>query len=78
MMDEDGDAARAMHRDFLHSRGVDLDAMDDDQRRAATDRQFAGTPDEVAGQLRERVLDPAWTASSSTWWPTGTCRASCR
>lgn len=57
MMDEDGDAARRMHRDFLAARGVDLDAMDEDQRRAATDRQFAGTPEEVAGQLKERVLD---------------------
>ena len=57
MMDEDGDAARRLHRDFLAARGVDLDAMDEDQRRAATDRQFAGTPEEVAGQLQERVLD---------------------
>ena len=57
MMDEDGDAARAMHRDYLAARGVDLDALDDDQRRAATDRQFVGSPEEVAGQIRERVLD---------------------
>ncbi len=57
IMDEDGDAARAMQRDHLRARGVDLDAMEEDQRRAATDRQFVGTPAEVAGQLQERVLD---------------------
>ena len=57
LMDEDGDAARSMHRDYLAARGVDLDAMDDAQRRAATDRQFVGSPEEVAEQVRERVLD---------------------
>ncbi len=57
MMDEDGDRARALQKDHLRSRGVDLDAMDDAARALATDRQFAGTPDEVAEQLQERVLD---------------------
>ncbi len=57
MADEDGDAARALHRRYLAERGIDLDAMDEDQERAATDRQFVGTPEEVAGQLKERVLD---------------------
>ncbi len=57
MMDEDGDAARAMHQDFLRSRGVDLDAMDEETRRRATDRQFVGSPDEVAEQVKTRVLD---------------------
>jgi F420-dependent oxidoreductase-like protein len=57
MMDEDGDVARAMHHDYLAARGLDLDAMDDEQRAAATDRQFVGSPDEVAAQVQERVLD---------------------
>ncbi len=57
MADEDGDAARDLHRRYLGERGIDLDAMGEDRRRAATDRQFVGTPDEVAGQLKERVLD---------------------
>jgi alkanesulfonate monooxygenase SsuD/methylene tetrahydromethanopterin reductase-like flavin-dependent oxidoreductase (luciferase family) len=57
IMDEDGDAARAMHREYLGARGADLDAMDDEQRRAATDRQFVGSPEEVATQVQERVLD---------------------
>ena len=57
MMDEDGDKARALQKDHLRSRGVDLDAMDDAARALATDRQFAGTPDEVAEQLQKRVLD---------------------
>jgi F420-dependent oxidoreductase-like protein len=54
---EDGDTARALHRDLLASRGIDLDALDDEQRRLATDRQFVGAPDEVAEQLQARVLD---------------------
>ncbi len=57
MMDEDGDRARAMHKDFLLSRGIDLDALDDDTRRLATDRQFVGTPEQVAEQVQTRVLD---------------------
>jgi alkanesulfonate monooxygenase SsuD/methylene tetrahydromethanopterin reductase-like flavin-dependent oxidoreductase (luciferase family) len=57
MMDEDGDKARAMHKDFLLSRGVDLDTLDDDARRLATDRQFVGTPEQVAEQVQTRVLD---------------------
>ncbi len=57
MMDQDGDAARAMHKDFLRSRGVDLDALDEETRRRATDRQFVGSPDEVAEQVKTRVLD---------------------
>jgi F420-dependent oxidoreductase-like protein len=55
--DEDGDTARKLHHTYLAERGIDLDAMDEQQRRAATDRQFVGTPEEVAGQLQERVLD---------------------
>ena len=49
--------AEAMHHDYLAARGLDLDAMDDEQRAAATDRQFVGSPDEVAAQVQERVLD---------------------
>lgn len=57
MIDEDGDKARTMQRDFLLSRGVDLAAMSDTERAAATDRQFVGSPDEVAEQITTRVLD---------------------
>ena len=28
-----------------------------EQRRAATDRQFVGSPEDVAAQIQERVLD---------------------
>ncbi|EME23726.1 LLM class F420-dependent oxidoreductase [Rhodococcus triatomae] len=58
MLDEDGDRARQLQREFLLSRGVDLDALDEDARAAATDRQFVGTPDDVAEQIQRRVLDP--------------------
>ena len=57
MVDEDGDEARRMQRDFLRARGVDLDALDEEKRAATTARHFVGTPDDVAEQFRTRVLD---------------------
>lgn len=57
IVDEDGDAARRMLRDVLASRGVDLDTLDDDARRAVTDRMFVGAPEDVAEQVKTRVLD---------------------
>lgn len=57
IVDEDGDQARRMQREFMHRTGVDLDALSAKDRAAATDRHFVGTPDEVAEQLRTRVLD---------------------
>ncbi len=57
MLDEDGDRARQSQREFLLSRGIDLDVLSDDARAAATDRQFVGTPDDVAEQIQRRVLD---------------------
>lgn len=56
ILDESGDTARRLQKEFLAARGVDLDGMAEDERRAATARQFVGTPDEVAGQIQERVL----------------------
>ncbi|RVW09918.1 LLM class F420-dependent oxidoreductase [Prescottella agglutinans] len=58
IIDEDGDKAREMQREFLLSRGVDLSALSVAERAAATDRQFVGNPDEVAEQIKTRVLDP--------------------
>jgi F420-dependent oxidoreductase-like protein len=57
MLDDDGDRARAQQREYLHRVGVDLDAVDPEQRAAITARHFVGTPDEVAEDLRRRVLD---------------------
>nr|WP_211243288.1 LLM class F420-dependent oxidoreductase [Rhodococcus oryzae] len=57
MIDEDGDRARRLQRDFLLARGIDLSALDEDERAAATDRQFVGDPDDVAEQIASRVLD---------------------
>ncbi|MGH3615086.1 MAG: LLM class F420-dependent oxidoreductase [Pseudonocardia sp.] len=58
MMDENGDRARAQQREFLRVRGVDLDALSDEERAAVTARQFVGDPDQVAADLQARVLDP--------------------
>ena len=49
--------AVAMHRDYARARGVDLDAMDDAARTAATARHFVGSPESVAEQFQRRVLD---------------------
>ncbi|ERN45977.1 LLM class F420-dependent oxidoreductase [Prescottella equi] len=57
MIDEDGDKARAMQREFLLARGIDLSALSVAERAVATDRQFVGSPDEVAEQIKTRVLD---------------------
>jgi len=57
IVDEDGDAARRMGKELLASRGVDLDTADEETRRAATDRLFIGAPEDVAEQVKTRVLD---------------------
>jgi len=57
IVDEDGDAARRMHTEMLASRGIDLDTLDDATRRLATDRHFVGSPEDVAEQVKTRVLD---------------------
>jgi len=58
MMDENGDRAREQQRAFFRGRGVDLDALPDQERAAATARQFVGDPDQVAADPQARVLDP--------------------
>lgn len=57
VVDENGDRARALQRDYLLGTGVDLDALDTEQRDAVTAMQFVGTPDDVAADLQARVLD---------------------
>ncbi|PTR26638.1 F420-dependent oxidoreductase-like protein [Rhodococcus sp. OK519] len=57
ILDEDGDRARELQRRFLLSRGVDLSALSVAERTVATDRQFVGSPDEVAEQIKAAVLD---------------------
>ncbi|MFC9517321.1 LLM class F420-dependent oxidoreductase [Nocardiaceae bacterium NPDC056970] len=57
ILDEDGDKARELQRQFLLSRGVDLSALSVAERAAATDRQFVGSPGEVADQIKAAVLD---------------------
>ncbi|NHA69387.1 LLM class F420-dependent oxidoreductase [Phycicoccus flavus] len=57
MMAERADDAERLLHDHLAARGTDLDSLDDEQRRRVTDRMFVGTPDEVAGLVKERVLD---------------------
>ncbi|AOW94159.1 LLM class F420-dependent oxidoreductase [Rhodococcus sp. WMMA185] len=56
-IDENGDRARKLQRDFLLGRGVDLSTVSDTERATVTDRMFCGDPDEVAEQLQTRVLD---------------------
>ena len=58
MIDESGDRARAQQKDYLRGVGVDLDALSPDERAQATARHFVGDPDQVAADLKARVLDP--------------------
>jgi F420-dependent oxidoreductase-like protein len=58
MVDENGDNARRMQRDYLRKLGNDPDTMSEEQFRAATSRHFVGTPDDVAADLQRRILDP--------------------
>ncbi|WP_280219916.1 LLM class F420-dependent oxidoreductase [Nocardia neocaledoniensis] len=56
--DEDGDRARKLQSDMLARAGVDLSALSAEEiRNSPADRQFVGTPDEVAEQIQQRVLD---------------------
>ncbi|RVW03921.1 LLM class F420-dependent oxidoreductase [Rhodococcus xishaensis] len=56
-IDEDGDKARELHRQFLLAGGIDLSTLSATERTALTDRHFVGSPDEVADQVKTRVLD---------------------
>ncbi len=57
IIDESGDRARQLQQEFLLTQGVDLSTASDEERAAATQRQFCGSPDEVAEQIQTRVLD---------------------
>ena len=57
IIDEDGDKAREQQKSYLRGLGIDPDS-DSPQVRAAMARQFVGTPDEVAGAIKERILEP--------------------
>ncbi|MEP6648639.1 MAG: LLM class F420-dependent oxidoreductase [Lapillicoccus sp.] len=53
------DRASAMDALFevMRSRGVDLDALDPARRAGMESRSFAGTPEEIAAEVKTRVLD---------------------
>lgn len=56
--DEDGDRARKQQAAILARLGIDLSTLTEAERQATVaDRQFAGTPTEVAEQIKARVLD---------------------
>lgn len=57
IIDEDGDRARKLQSDYLLARGIDLSTLSPEQKAAAVDRQFAGNPDDVAEQIKTKVLD---------------------
>lgn len=58
IVDSDGDRARKLQADILARQGIDLSTLTEAERRTTiADRQFAGTPDEVAEQIQTRVLD---------------------
>ncbi|WP_405133888.1 LLM class F420-dependent oxidoreductase [Nocardia sp. NBC_01388] len=59
IVDEDGDRARKIQADLLARQGIaDLSSLPAEAlRQSPADRQFVGTPDEVAEQFQTRVLD---------------------
>ncbi|WP_433669929.1 LLM class F420-dependent oxidoreductase [Nocardia sp. CA-136227] len=59
IVDEDGDRARKTQAEMLARIGItDLGALPTEAlRNSPADRQFVGTPDEVAEQIQSRVLD---------------------
>ncbi|WP_206487246.1 LLM class F420-dependent oxidoreductase [Rhodococcus sp. KRD162] len=57
IIDEDGDKAKELQREFVLKQGLDLANLSDEDAAKATDRHFCGTPDDVAEQVQRRVLD---------------------
>ncbi|MGV9666814.1 LLM class F420-dependent oxidoreductase [Nocardia niigatensis] len=59
IVDEDGDRARKTQAEMLARIGItDLGALPNEAlRNTPADRQFVGTPDQVAEQIQARVLD---------------------
>ena len=43
--------------DTMRTRGMHVDALDPARRAALESRSFAGTPEEIADQIKARVLD---------------------
>ncbi|MGW4242341.1 LLM class F420-dependent oxidoreductase [Nocardia sp. NPDC004722] len=56
IVDEDGDRARKTQADMLAGLGI-TDLSPEALRNTPADRQFVGTPDQVAEQIQARVLD---------------------
>lgn len=57
IIDEDGDKAKELQREFVLKQGLDLTNLSEEDAAKATDRHFCGTPDDVAEQVQKRVLD---------------------
>ena len=53
----DRESAMAGLIDTMRTRGMDVDALDPARRAALESRSFAGTPEEIAAQIKARVLD---------------------
>ncbi|ORM35336.1 LLM class F420-dependent oxidoreductase [Williamsia sp. 1135] len=56
-LDADGDKARAEVVRRMRANGVDHDSVSADDWAKATERFFVGSPDEVAADIKARVLD---------------------
>ncbi|MGI5128389.1 LLM class F420-dependent oxidoreductase [Pseudonocardia sp. CA-107938] len=56
VVDEDGGKAREVQRDYFVRNGIDP-TSDDPRVRLLLSRQIVGSPDEVAANVKERILD---------------------
>jgi F420-dependent oxidoreductase-like protein len=57
MVGADRESAMADLLERMRSRGMDIDAIDPARRAAMASRSFAGTPEEIAADIKARVLD---------------------
>lgn len=57
VLDPDGDKARAAVVEKMRENGVDRDTVSPAEWEKATERFFVGSPDEVAADIKARVLD---------------------
>lgn len=56
-LDENGDTARRQLREFLATRGMDLDSLDEATRATVAASFFVGNPDDIADQVSTRIFD---------------------
>lgn len=71
LISDDESRTRELLDGYLRQTGADPETMSDEERAAATSRMFAGTGEQVAEQIRTRVLDKGIDGIIINMIPTG-------